>query len=248
MRPLSVTFLIAAVSLLVVASTASAGPKCPKVTPGKSIGPISLGMSKADLVKTGLKVKARDARWVTVGPFEAMLKKDKVVSISADSTRNSCMLLGKNKIKLDKASLTTLAAAAPTKCGPIQINLGATLAECEDGLSLVSPRGALQIRVTATTRVETVCDAWVEPGAPKSKLASANVAAGKNVCVDTRVFTSDLTPSDVVKVGGKAHISTCKQVDSGGATLLNCSFSGIRLIFSGPKHTLQRIQSIKLRK
>ena len=248
----TLTPLLIAFALLALSSSAFAGATCTEVQPSKGVGPLTLGMNRAALEATGLTIeKGFTDKVLEVGPYEVWLEEDAVVTIGVDSADHSCIKLGSADFELPATSLESLAVGSGGACAPIQYNTGATVLQCDNGVVFLEHMAGKTVRVEKAKALEKeTCNAWVEPGTPSgpSKLnAAADLSEKTNVCVQNRVLTVDLVPDDVASLYGKAHISTCEQQDNTGATLLDCNYSGVRLIFAGPTQRLSRVESITLR-
>lgn len=229
-------------------SGAAVAEDCTKLEPGKSLGPVELGMSRAQLEATGLPLSAGPIdTWFDLGPYSVHLEDDAVVAIGLDSSKGSCVLLDGQSLALSER-LEDLAAAIPGQCGPLQYNIGATVVDCADGLMLLEHLGGKELRVLPAPRpLEQSCDAYVSPGTDAKRSAVAELDEQTKVCFGGRVLTADLEPDDVQKLAGKMHISTCERTDNLGATLLDCHYSGVRLTFSGPNLKLSRVEGIAIR-
>lgn len=243
-------FLVAAAALVTSPVAALAAGSCPLVSPGKGIGPIALGATRTALEKTGLAVTpgAHDNH-LNVGPYEVWLEAGKVVTVGADSARVPCVRLGREDASLGELLLEELGARMPAACSAIEHNEGASVVACREGVTFYQHMGGKEVRVSAqVSPVATPCHRWVAPGGVERKLVfSADVSDGVNVCVGARVFTSAIVPDDILKITGKHHISTCSRQDNRGATVVDCPFDGLRLVFAGPGLRLARVESIAVR-
>lgn len=243
-----VVLLALALSLPTAAALAAA--PCPTVTPGAALGPITIGMTVADLEGLGLSVAPGSALGPTkAGPYEVWLTDGRVTTVGVDSATTACVRVGDAEVALADASLDELATYWPGRCAPLQINLGANVIACTGGLSLIGHRAGKQVRVTSDkVDVPVVCASRVVADAvARPRVAAADVTEGDNVCFGPRVFTHELVPDDVLPVTSRHHISTCERRDAVGATTLDCHYSGVRLIFTGPKQRLSRVESLPLR-
>lgn len=250
MRSLLPLLLFAAL-LLPAATAAAQDATCPEIKPGVSIGPVRVGMPRADLDKLKLTIQPGfNENNLKVGALQVYLKDGVVEAVGADSGAVSCVTLhGKNQLKLDETPMEEIAARFTGLCGPHQFNTGATVIDCKNGLSILQHLGGKELRVERTPPdVQVTCDAWVMPASTSRTTAEADVLPNKRVCFQGRDFTADLTPDDIIPLSGKRHINTCERTTARGATTLSCHYDGVRLTFAGPKLTLARMEAIPLRK
>jgi hypothetical protein len=75
----------------------------------------------------------------------------------------------------------------------------------------------------------------------------AEVLEGKKVCANSTEYTSELVPEDIVKIGGKAHLTTCSEQANRGGTVVECPYAGLKFVFGGPQRRLARVEAIKLK-
>ncbi len=115
------------------------------LVPRKSIGPVKLGMDRAALKKTGLKVRLHPSghmgnNVLLVGPYYVVLSKGKVSTIEFNLSESAAgVKLGKTV--LSPKMLHAAVAKAMPSCGKIEHRLGGSVYTCDGGHLLVKMGG-----------------------------------------------------------------------------------------------------------
>ncbi len=118
----------------------------PPIEPGRSIGRISLGMTRPELEKLGLPVASTDiSRRLAVGPFFVALDAaGTVIHIEVDVIKTGLMV---NRDALaPQISFDALRAALPN-CGEVVDAEGGKFASCAGGIRVAAggPAGIVQV-------------------------------------------------------------------------------------------------------
>ncbi len=145
--------LVSVFGLIMVMSSVVVGQDCVEMTPGKSLGPIAIGMSRADLERSGLALQPGPIMtWFEIGPYTVRMENDQVATIGLDGAHGLCVRVAGQDVSLEE-SLEDLTQAIPGQCGPAQFNIGATVVDCAAGVMLLQHRAGIDLRVLAATPV-----------------------------------------------------------------------------------------------
>lgn len=209
-------------------------------TPGRSFGPLALGMTAAQVKATGLPLKpGRFEGEQGVGGFWVRMAGGKVTSISLDFAKGAPapIKVGKHTTTADSAQAIAKAAAG---CGPLQRRTGGNVIECTSGLVVAQHLGGVTVTVeaAATQSDAPTCADYLVPGDPASKI---DVQPQKSYCLPARVVTAKTVEKDVL---GTLRYNTCKTQRNRGATVVTCPFQGTRFIFAGPYGALHRVEGV----
>lgn len=220
----------------------SIAPMPTPVVPGQSIGPITLGMTEAAIVRTGIQVKpGRFDQERRVGVFDVTFTDGKVSGVSY-ALGESGQPLRINGTALTPKSPQQMAALIKG-CTPMQRNYGGNVIECTSGATIVQHMGGLGIRVGAPAAVTSkpTCAGYLEPGNPSSSL---EIKPGKTYCLPTRTVTTALRPADVL---GTLRYNTCQEEVAIGGTTITCPFQGTQFIFAGPGAVLHAVKGVAMK-
>jgi len=229
--------MLTALLALPASAHAAEDPLCPTVVPGKSIGPLTVGMAPAALAKLKLPKDLYELYPITGGkPLDGM-------GLSLSKAR--CFVLGGKKIS---AKLSPEAIALKLGgCGPAEMRLGGNWLACQDGRMAVSwSMGGTYLRVLkGGEKVKETCDVYVAEGShfatPAGELRAQKgpralaIEKGKKYCWWGRVVTSAWTPEEIWKIPARS----CGEQKKGGETILTCDYWGLRFFF---KKTLSRVE------
>ncbi len=157
------------------AASASAQPTsasgCLPLRPGESLGPIRLGMARADLDKLGLPIEKKSddgtTSFLKVGAFEVELCAGKVVEAWLDDLRQapSCLVFGSHEIAKDLPRKDVIAKFSD--CGELPPRTGGSFTQCESGgIRLGYGMGDfLQVRVTQRgIDIDDTCEMRLDDG------------------------------------------------------------------------------------
>lgn len=118
------------------------GIKCPiKIVPGKSIGPIEIGMPKGNLLQIGLGIKQlKDSpNNILVGPYMVTMANEKIFQAAAEiAYLKNCVELGNQPIPQD-ATFDQLKKILPN-CGNTESSFGGNVSKC-DGIIIKQGSG-----------------------------------------------------------------------------------------------------------
>ena len=146
-----------------VASQSAADADVPELIPGVGIGPVKIGMTRADLDKLGLPIKPGELPMILwVGPYEARLKNDRVDTVYVEIPQLSSGAKVGGKV-FDKTAKLEVVAQALNGCGPVKGGTGSSVMPCEGGRAEViaaGPTGVVGLRALATSPDVT----WKHPG------------------------------------------------------------------------------------
>ncbi len=246
--------LIVGLSVMVLVSSASAQSPCVTLKPGKSLGKISIGMTQAQLKATGLPIKDGFTEGVfEVGQYQVWTDKTGVTAVRLSLGGVQCLEIpGKSRLNISQKTPMADIAQYLGTCGPIAHNRGGNVIACGDNTGVLGHMGGMDIGIgDHFSAPATTCDAYITPGAPGSKTASVEVEENKTYCVDSRVFspqlTSKLKPADLTALDGELRYNTCKTTANRGATVVDCPYQGVSFVFGGPTLMLSKINAIEMK-
>lgn len=126
-------------------STTNAAPPtspagAPLVDPGKSLGPIRIGMTQGDVAGTKLPLQKTRAEEWKAEPYRMLFENGRVVFIEAELRDLAGAVVGGATIAPDERSIEPIAAHLPG-CGKIQFAEGGNLITCADGTITVAAAG-----------------------------------------------------------------------------------------------------------
>lgn len=159
-----------------VAPSATATPQpqpgsCLELVPGKFLGPVRLGMTRADLVKLALpieeKSKGDGTEFLKLGAYQVELCGGKVVEVWLEDLRAapSCLAFGEKSIAKDLPRERVIREFRD--CKELPPRKGGTFTECEGGgLRLGYGMGDfLQVRVTERgSKIDDTCEMRLDDG------------------------------------------------------------------------------------
>jgi hypothetical protein len=137
-----------------------------EVVPGVSIGPVKLGMTRAELEKLGLWVRpfdrsAKDEHVLLVGPYYVVLRDGRVASIESTVTQMPKGLKIRGQV-LPWRSKFEAVAAAFEDCEPMVLGLCGNWFRCEGKRLLVKSScgaGMVHVQIFAEPQI----DPWEKP-------------------------------------------------------------------------------------
>lgn len=152
----------------------------PVLVPGASIGPVKLGMSRAEVDALGLEVgvspaNGGDAEVQLVGPYRTVFAGDRVLSIEVALAQQPVRV---GEVRFDgSAKAADLRAALPL-CADVHLAAGSepvthqgdSVMPCDGGTTLIKPEASCERRAT-----NGACEAWdlSQPGVALQILAEA---------------------------------------------------------------------------
>lgn len=225
-------------ALLIALSLPATSP----IMPGHGVGALKLGMTEAQVRAAGLPIKP--GRFETerrVDQFDVRFKDGVVVAISLELGKQPQALhIGRTGVQSTSAQALAKATAG---CGPLERRTGGNIIQCASGLLIAQHMGGLAVTVQApATRSDApVCDDYLEPGNPASKIS---VQPGKAYCLPSRVVTTKTVQADVL---GALRYNTCQTQANRGATVVTCPYQGTRFIFAGPTLVLAEVHGVPLK-
>lgn len=233
---------------------AHAADACVAVVPGKSIGPIRIGVKSAELRKLKLKLNAPSRSLIKVGElYEAYLDdKSAVTAVSIDLNKVPCLLLGNKRI--DPKRTPEGVALQVGSCEPMEPRDGGNVLECQGRTVMITwnpMHKALRVVTPEGKRpaAKELCDIYLAAGSHAAladkdlrveakRAVTLPIERGKRYCRYSKVITQAYTEADVFKDPARS-CATRKQV---GATIVSCDYTGIRYTFAGPKGVLTRVE------
>jgi hypothetical protein len=113
----------------------------PVLVPGRSIGPIVLGMTPNEVNKLGMEVKAHPSGQMgeavrLVGPYYVVFDGDRVASVTFPLTGSKTGIVVDGRAVPETASFDEVVRSLP-KCRPPELREGGTVALCGDGTTLI---------------------------------------------------------------------------------------------------------------
>lgn len=252
----SCTLITATLALLCFAGSASAD-ECVELSPGKGIDELRLGMSETDKLLQKIKAEPGGIEgWFKSSRYEYQLSSGrsmkKVYIVRASLNDAKCVKLpGKAPLKADLDTLEALAAYVG-ECHPVQMNIGATVVNCADGVTLLQHRGGLDVQISQlqeTASDKPVCAGYVAPGKGafvpgRGKVDAISLEPGKTYCAGSRTLDTTVRPDDVL---GKLRYNTCQTQANRGATTITCPYQGVEFVFAGPKLALHHLRSVPMK-
>jgi len=243
---MSRALVCALITTLLPASVLAAEP-CPALVPGKSLGPLRLGMTRAQVEKLGLgPLECAEPGRCRTGPFEVILGPLDdcpvcVTGVALALTEGRCTKVQGQRFDAD-AKMERIAAAVG-ECSRVWVEEGRRTIHCVHGLAQVwdSP---LEVRVQPeAAKLVFTCDAYILPG---EGVASAKgwtavptdlrPKTGGHYCLGDLDLRSAMTPAAAVEALGPER---CKQGEGTAANLVSCAALGLELRFQ--KGSLVRI-------
>jgi hypothetical protein len=178
------------------AASAAASPAIPELVAGTSIGPVRVGMTRAELDALGMPAKAGLLpNEVIVGPYVASFDGDRVGSVFvALRALPAGVRVGGTVFQAAGATDTAIAAKL-SACAPVQHNEGADVIVCDGGRAQVIAGGP--------TRVLSLMVRSAERAAPRG-------AAGEAVWKHPGMDMSFTYPADWMKASLKPDGATVK--------------------------------------
>ncbi|APR84789.1 Hypothetical protein A7982_10138 [Minicystis rosea] len=153
-------------------ASSAAATTAPVLVPGESIGPVRIGMTRADLDALGLPTKKGPMSTdVTVGPYVASFDGDRVggVSVALRELPGGARVGG---AVFDGSAKIQAIAAQLRGCGPTHENTGASVILCENARALVIGGGPPQlpsIEVVSAERAQKLLAKSGDAPAPTSE-------------------------------------------------------------------------------
>jgi hypothetical protein len=134
----------------------TAESKAPVVVPGRSIGPVRIGMTRKDCVDAGLTLAPDPSGQLgeavrVAGPYQMVFQADRVASVTLKIKESRAGIDVNGEIFSATASLEQVAKALP-KCGPVEVREGGRVVTCSGGTTLVKSGAddpAVEIQVVA---------------------------------------------------------------------------------------------------
>jgi hypothetical protein len=127
--------------------------EAPILIPGRSIGPIRLGMTRREAATIGLEVKPHPSGQMgdavrLVGPYYVVFDDDRVASVAFTLTGSPTGLVFEGKTLAPTLSIDEVARALPN-CGPVDVREGGTIIPCAGGTTVVKSAldGAVEVQV-----------------------------------------------------------------------------------------------------
>ena len=125
--------------LLAVKAAAHSG--APVLVPGRSIGPVVIGMSRDEAGRLGLEVRPHPSGQMgegvrLVGPYYVVFDRDRVASVTYTLTGSRAGMVVEGRMIPETASLDDVTRAIP-KCRQPELREGGVVALCGDGTTLV---------------------------------------------------------------------------------------------------------------
>jgi len=126
------------------------------VVPGRSIGPLSIGMTPTDCARLGLELRPHPSGQLgeavkVAGPYQIVLREGRVASISLRLRDAQAGISINHRSFGSDATFEQIVKALP-ECGEIEEREGGTLVTCSGGTTLVksgSENGTVEIQVVA---------------------------------------------------------------------------------------------------
>lgn len=212
--------------LLLAALLAAAPAPAPALTRGDTgtLAALQLGMTQKQLEAAGFKPGKIDG-WFTLAPMDARVLNGKVVAVDYQLTPAQAETVARKR----GPAIEDLAAALE-KCGPVQVNLGATLIHCDGRLLVMQHLGGFQLRLDASSPPPAqYCDAYLTD-------KNADLAPGRNTCLGERVLTTAMKLDAVEK---DASWGACETVPAGDGFTRRCRAT--HLVF-GKDRALRRVE------
>ncbi|MCY0986923.1 hypothetical protein OV203_07310 [Nannocystis sp. ILAH1] len=135
----------------------------PVLVPGVSIGPVKLGMSRAEVDELGLRASPAnggDAEVRIVGPYRTVFARDRVVSIEVALSQQAIRI---GEVRFDGAAKAADLRAALPLCGEVHLAAGSepvthqgdSVIPCDGGTTLIKPEASCKRRAA-----NVACEAW----------------------------------------------------------------------------------------
>ncbi|WP_434419872.1 hypothetical protein [Nannocystis pusilla] len=153
------------------ATSATGQAAIPVLVPGASIGPVKLGMRRAEVDALGLEVRASpanggDAEVLLVGPYRTVFAGDRVVSIEVALAQQAIRI---GEARFDGAAKAAELRAALPLCADVHLAAGSepvthpgdSVIPCDSGTTLIKPAASCERRAA-----NGACEAWnlAQPG------------------------------------------------------------------------------------
>ncbi len=132
--------------------TNHANPPAVVLVPGKSIGPLSLGMSRAEIATAGFELKPHPSGKMgpDVGvaePYDVVFDQNRVSSIAVALIKAPSGIAVGDHIIPPSASIEEAARAIP-RCGSVDRREGGSVISCDGGRTLIKESdGQVEIQV-----------------------------------------------------------------------------------------------------
>lgn len=136
-------------------ASGAAAANVPELVPGVGIGPVRIGMTRAELDRLGLPTKPGPmGNDVTVGPYTASMDGDRVGAVFLELSKvPSGARVGGTVF--DAHAKIDAVAAKLRDCGAMQVNEGANVISCEGGRAVViagGPPGLISLHAVSPQR------------------------------------------------------------------------------------------------
>jgi hypothetical protein len=142
----------------------------PELVSGVALGPVRIGMNRAELDAIGLKVRPGAAAGdLVAGPYTVSLEEGRVSAVSVELKTLSSGLRVRDALVDPSASIADVAKHLPS-CGQVQDQIGARVVACDGGRSVVlagGPVGIVTVRTVSAARAAKGAAAeatWTHPG------------------------------------------------------------------------------------
>lgn len=125
----------------IVMSATTSNRVAPVLVPGRSIGPVSIGMGREEVSRLGLEIKPHPSGQLgdnvrLVGPYYVVFDQDHVVSVAFTLTGSRTGIVVAGRALPETVSLDELSRAIPD-CGPAEDREGGKVISCGGGTTLV---------------------------------------------------------------------------------------------------------------
>ena len=244
--------------LVVLLLAAAPEKKCLDLVPGASLGPVTLGMTRAEAtrLKIGIGIQplppAADPLNVKGEPRALLNAAGTVEQIHHSLVDVPCVSTGKGRTLPASARPEELAMMIGS-CSPTEVLEGGNVIRC-GGVEIWwagwGGKGGVELRVRDVAS-GVKCDGYIVPGdrtvsatavhRAKEADKGLEIEAGKRYCLGTQVITNELKPAEVA---GKLRLDSCA-TETGGEQV-SCPHQGVRFRFGGPRAALSRVEVIEL--
>ncbi|MFT3765102.1 MAG: hypothetical protein QM820_06250 [Minicystis sp.] len=131
------------------ANSAAASSQVVDLVSGVSLGPVRVGMDRAELSTLGLPVKSIGGKALEVGPYSVFLEDGRVTSIDVELAKLPGVRIG-GKV-FTAGGGTDMAAIAPSLpgCGPVRTRLGGNAMICDGARTVLLGVGSVTLQVNA---------------------------------------------------------------------------------------------------
>lgn len=158
-----------------VASSAPAAANVPELVPGVGIGPVRVGMTRAELDALGLGTKPGPlGSDVSVGPYVASMDGDRVAAVFVELRAVPTGVRVGGTV-FDATAKIEAIAQKLRSCEPLKVNEGANVIPCESGRAVViagGPTGIVALQVVSPERAAKKAGGAVEGGPNTSSEAT----------------------------------------------------------------------------